>query len=62
MFAGNSVFLFLSKPELGSQGFGDLLSCIRDKKIPLQNIHFVVRNKLDFLFSYFSNFFSRLLT
>lgn len=33
-----------SKPDLGSQGFGDLLACIRDKNIPLQNIHFVVRN------------------
>lgn len=53
---------FFPKPELGSQGFGDLLSCIRDKNIPLQNIHFVVRNKLDFLFSYVHNPFSRLLT
>jgi hypothetical protein len=34
--------VFLSKPDLGSQGFGDLLACIRDKNIPLQNMHFVV--------------------
>ncbi|KAH7514313.1 hypothetical protein FEM48_Zijuj11G0075700 [Ziziphus jujuba var. spinosa] len=39
---------FIEKKELGSQGFGDLLSCIRDKKIPLQNIHFVTfRNNLN---------------
>jgi hypothetical protein len=35
-------FFFFSKPDLGSQGFGDLLACIRDKNIPLQNMHFVV--------------------
>uniref|UniRef100_A0A2P2M313 Decapping nuclease n=1 Tax=Rhizophora mucronata TaxID=61149 RepID=A0A2P2M313_RHIMU len=35
---------FIEKTELGSQGFGDLLACIRDKNIPLQNMHFVVRN------------------
>ncbi|PPD75470.1 hypothetical protein GOBAR_DD27603 [Gossypium barbadense] len=35
-------------PELGSEGFGDLLGCIRDKNIPLQNIHFVTfRNNLN---------------
>ncbi|GMN30875.1 hypothetical protein TIFTF001_003007 [Ficus carica] len=46
IYAGNSVFC--SKPELGSQGFGDLLACIRDKNIPLQNIHFVTfRNNLN---------------
>lgn len=28
--------------DLGSQGFGDLLSTIRNKNIPLQNMHFVV--------------------
>ena len=32
-----------SKPDFGFQTFiGDLLSCIRDKNIPLQNMHFVV--------------------
>ncbi|KAL2595376.1 hypothetical protein AAZV13_11G035000 [Glycine max] len=36
------------KADLGSQGFGDLLACIRDKNIPLQNIHFVTfRNNLN---------------
>ncbi|GAV89700.1 RAI1 domain-containing protein [Cephalotus follicularis] len=39
---------FMEKKDLGSQGFGDLLACIRDKKIPLQNIHFVTfRNNLN---------------
>ncbi|XP_024030656.1 decapping nuclease DXO homolog, chloroplastic isoform X2 [Morus notabilis] len=39
---------FIEKKELGSQGFGDLLACIRDKNIPLQNIHFVTfRNNLN---------------
>lgn len=38
------VFLLFSKPDLGSEGFGDLLACIRDKNIPLQNMHFVVWN------------------
>nr|DAD18294.1 TPA_asm: hypothetical protein HUJ06_019757 [Nelumbo nucifera] len=34
---------FVEKKEISCHGFGDLLSCIRDKNIPLQNIHFVVR-------------------
>ncbi|KAH7668625.1 RAT1-interacting protein [Dioscorea alata] len=39
---------FVEKRELGSQGFGDLLACIRNKSIPLQNIHFVTfRNNLN---------------
>ncbi|KAL6178473.1 hypothetical protein ACLB2K_049991 [Fragaria x ananassa] len=39
---------FTAKKDLGSQGFGDLLACIRDKNIPLQNIHFVTyRNNLN---------------
>ncbi|KAF3448214.1 hypothetical protein FNV43_RR08927 [Rhamnella rubrinervis] len=39
---------FINKKDLGSEGFGDLLSCIRDKNIPLQNIHFVTfRNNLN---------------
>ncbi|KAL8141814.1 hypothetical protein V2J09_014846 [Rumex salicifolius] len=40
---------FIEKKDLGSQGFGDLLACIRDKSIPLQNnIHFVTyRNNLN---------------
>ncbi|KAL5551282.1 hypothetical protein UlMin_001458 [Ulmus minor] len=39
---------FTEKKDLGSQGFGDLLDCIRDKNIPLQNIHFVTyRNNLN---------------
>ncbi|KAH0974167.1 hypothetical protein GBA52_016066 [Prunus armeniaca] len=39
---------FIGKKDLGSQGFGDLLACIRDKNIPLQNIHFVTyRNNLN---------------
>jgi hypothetical protein len=29
--------------DLGSQGFGDLLACIRNSNLPLQNIHFVVK-------------------
>ncbi|KAG6788700.1 hypothetical protein POTOM_004777 [Populus tomentosa] len=33
---------FIEKRDLGSQGFGDLLACIRDKNIPLQNMHFVI--------------------
>ncbi|KAF6135388.1 hypothetical protein GIB67_027262 [Kingdonia uniflora] len=37
-----------SETDLGSEGFGDLLACVRDKKIPLQNIHFVTyRNNLN---------------
>ncbi|GMH22622.1 hypothetical protein Nepgr_024465 [Nepenthes gracilis] len=39
---------FTEKKDLGAQGFGDLLACIRSKKIPLQNIHFVTyRNNLN---------------
>ncbi|XP_042375995.1 NAD-capped RNA hydrolase DXO1-like [Zingiber officinale] len=39
---------FIEKRDLGSQGFGDLLTCIRSKNIPLQNIHFVTyRNNLN---------------
>ncbi|KAK4761611.1 hypothetical protein SAY87_029495 [Trapa incisa] len=39
---------FIQKKELGSEGFGDLLACIRDKNIPLQNMHFVTyRNNLN---------------
>ncbi|XP_076925484.1 NAD-capped RNA hydrolase DXO1-like [Bidens hawaiensis] len=39
---------FIEKKDLGSQGFGDLLSCIRNKNIPLQNMHFVTyRNNLN---------------
>lgn len=39
---------FIEKKDLGSQGFGDLLACIRNKNIPLQNIHFVTyRNNLN---------------
>ncbi|XP_054819355.1 NAD-capped RNA hydrolase DXO1 isoform X1 [Prosopis cineraria] len=39
---------FIAKKDLGSEGFGDLLACIRDKNIPLQNIHFVTfRNNLN---------------
>ncbi|KAH9776898.1 Decapping nuclease DXO-like [Citrus sinensis] len=33
---------FIEKKELGSEGFGDLLSCIRNRNIPLQNMHFVI--------------------
>ena len=32
--------------DLGSQGFGDLLACIRNSNLPLQNIHFVVKSLL----------------
>ncbi|XP_058222157.1 NAD-capped RNA hydrolase DXO1 [Rhododendron vialii] len=39
---------FIEKKDLGSQGFGDLLACVRDKKIPLENMHFVTyRNNLN---------------
>ncbi|XP_031259511.1 decapping nuclease DXO homolog, chloroplastic [Pistacia vera] len=39
---------FIEKKDLGSEGFGDLLACIRDKNIPLQNMHFVTfRNNLN---------------
>lgn len=34
---------FVLELDLGSQGFGDLLAAIRNKNIPLQNMHFVVR-------------------
>ncbi|MQL82457.1 hypothetical protein Taro_014914 [Colocasia esculenta] len=33
---------FVEKKESDSQGFGDLLACVRNKRIPLQNIHFVI--------------------
>ncbi|PKU80357.1 Decapping nuclease Dom3z like, chloroplastic [Dendrobium catenatum] len=33
---------FVEKKDLGSEGFGDLLACIRHANIPLQNIHFVI--------------------
>ncbi|XP_073120895.1 NAD-capped RNA hydrolase DXO1 [Henckelia pumila] len=39
---------FIEKQDLGSQGFGDLLTCIRNKNIPLHNMHFVTyRNNLN---------------
>ncbi|KAI0493960.1 hypothetical protein KFK09_024090 [Dendrobium nobile] len=39
---------FVEKKDLGSEGFGDLLACIRHANIPLQNIHFVTfRNNLN---------------
>uniref|UniRef100_A0A0D9WG52 Decapping nuclease n=1 Tax=Leersia perrieri TaxID=77586 RepID=A0A0D9WG52_9ORYZ len=39
---------FIEKRDLGSEGFGDLLACIRNSTIPLQNIHFVTyRNNLN---------------
>ncbi|KAJ8444306.1 hypothetical protein Cgig2_019864 [Carnegiea gigantea] len=39
---------FTEKKDLASEGFGDLLTCIRNKRIPLQNIHFVTyRNNLN---------------
>ncbi|XP_071919339.1 NAD-capped RNA hydrolase DXO1-like isoform X1 [Coffea arabica] len=39
---------FIPKKDLGSEGFGDLLACIRSKNIPLQNMHFVTyRNNLN---------------
>ncbi|KAJ1262738.1 hypothetical protein BS78_09G133000 [Paspalum vaginatum] len=40
---------FIEKRDLGSEGFGDLLACIRNSNIPLQNnIHFVTyRNNLN---------------
>ncbi|CAN6580585.1 unnamed protein product [Malus baccata var. baccata] len=47
---------FIAKKDLGSQGFGDLLACIRDKNIPLQNIHFVTyRNNLNKILATFYN-------
>ncbi|XP_030947043.1 decapping nuclease DXO homolog, chloroplastic-like isoform X2 [Quercus lobata] len=43
---------FIEKKDLGSEGFGDLLGCIRDKNIPLQNMHFVTfRNNLNKILS-----------
>ncbi|EOY24151.1 Glycine-rich-like protein [Theobroma cacao] len=39
--------------DLCSEGLGDLLACIRDKNIPLQNIHFV--NLISFLSLTFQN-------
>lgn len=41
------LLLLIPKTDLGSEGYGDLLACIRDKKIHLQNIHFVVGNQKD---------------
>ncbi|GAA0183494.1 hypothetical protein LIER_30895 [Lithospermum erythrorhizon] len=39
---------FVEKKDLGSKGFGDLLTSIRNKNIPLQNMHFVTyRNNLN---------------
>ncbi|CAI9095567.1 OLC1v1031552C3 [Oldenlandia corymbosa var. corymbosa] len=39
---------FTPKKDLGSEGFGDLLDCIRSKNIALQNMHFVTyRNNLN---------------
>lgn len=39
---------FIEKRDLGSEGFGDLLACIRSTNMPLQNIHFVTyRNNLN---------------
>ncbi|KAK1669382.1 hypothetical protein QYE76_057541 [Lolium multiflorum] len=39
---------FTEKRDLGSQGFGDLLACIRNSNLPLRNIHFVTyRNNLN---------------
>ncbi|XWS62065.1 hypothetical protein CRYUN_Cryun07bG0178900 [Craigia yunnanensis] len=39
---------FIKKKELGSEGFGDILTCRRDRNILLQNIHFVTfRNNLN---------------
>ncbi|XP_052156326.1 NAD-capped RNA hydrolase DXO1 [Oryza glaberrima] len=39
---------FIEKRDLGSEGFGDLLACIRNSTVPLQNIHFVTyRNNLN---------------
>ncbi|KAG4987643.1 hypothetical protein JHK82_030005 [Glycine max] len=48
---------YIPKKDLGSQGFGDLLACIRDKNIPLQNIHFVTfRNNLNKVIIHFGLF------
>ncbi|KAL6843062.1 hypothetical protein ACP4OV_027136 [Aristida adscensionis] len=45
----NGFETFIEKRDLGSEGFGDLLACIRNSNIPLQNhIHFVTyRNNLN---------------
>ncbi|KAM0921993.1 hypothetical protein ACQ4PT_006469 [Festuca glaucescens] len=44
---------FTEKRDLGSQGFGDLLACIRNSNLPLQNIHFVTyRNNLNKVWSF----------
>ncbi|KAL8088942.1 hypothetical protein AgCh_038639 [Apium graveolens] len=33
---------FTEKKDLGSQGFGALLACIRHKNVPLEDMHFVI--------------------
>ncbi|KAJ3676290.1 hypothetical protein LUZ60_003702 [Juncus effusus] len=39
---------FVEKRDLGSEGFGDLLACVRNAMVPLDNIHFVTyRNNLN---------------
>ncbi|ONK59159.1 uncharacterized protein A4U43_C08F3590 [Asparagus officinalis] len=39
---------FIEKRDMGDEGFGHLLGCIRNTNIPLQNIHFVTfRNNLN---------------
>ncbi|KAF3336896.1 decapping nuclease DXO [Carex littledalei] len=39
---------FIEKRDLGSEGFGDLLACVRNSTVPLNNIHFVTyRNNLN---------------
>ncbi|XP_074356009.1 LOW QUALITY PROTEIN: NAD-capped RNA hydrolase DXO1-like [Apium graveolens] len=39
---------FTEKKDLGSQGFGALLACIRHKNVPLEDMHFVTyRNNLN---------------
>jgi len=57
------VLLLICNADLGSEGFGDLLACIRDKNVPLQNIHFVVWYVLwsifwKYLICYWINFWS----
>ncbi|CAA2994124.1 Hypothetical predicted protein [Olea europaea subsp. europaea] len=45
---GFDTYIEKKRYDLGSQGFGDLLTCIRNKSIPLQNMHFVTyRNNLN---------------
>lgn len=39
---------YVSLEDLGSQGFGDLLASIRNKNIPLDRMHFVVRKFCSF--------------